>query len=123
LQMANYALSLIARSCGSTCSPQNFVCAATCPGTADLLLQQPHCWVRREAIFAQSRLQIHQICKSTRIENKRGRNPAEKYYSPGCILHLGALFVELVRVARAFAVVCHYSGSHLAAIAARCWAI
>jgi hypothetical protein len=38
-----------------------------------------------------------------------------------CIL--GALFVELVRVARAFAVVCHYSGSHLAAIAARCWAI
>jgi hypothetical protein len=42
---------------------------------------------------------------------------------PGCILHLGALFVELVRVARAFAVVCHYSGSHLAAIAARCWAI
>jgi hypothetical protein len=48
LQMANYALSLIARSCGSTCSPQNFVCAATCPGTADLLFQQPHCWVRRE---------------------------------------------------------------------------
>jgi hypothetical protein len=66
LQMANYALSLIARSCGSTCSPQNFVCAATCPGTADLLFQQPHCWVRREEnIFSVPSanppdLQIHQ---------------------------------------------------------------
>jgi hypothetical protein len=48
LQMANYALSLIARSCGSTCSPQNFVCAATCPRAADLLFQQPHGRVRRE---------------------------------------------------------------------------
>jgi hypothetical protein len=58
-------------------------------------------------IFSQSRLQIHQNRK----------------ISVAGILHLGALFVELVRVARAFAVVCHYSGSHLAAIAARCWAI
>ena len=47
------------------------------------------------------------------------RPPQSPPKCPGCVLHLGAFFIELVTVARAGCGGLSLSGSHLAAIAAK----